>query len=287
MTYAPESLLDLRAYLQPKTGLSAGNLGIVGDTAHADRGTSYHLGRDQLTSDAYSRQTARDRAGLTNAASAMDIGNHPDLRRLSKALVAACQRDAVGTRDIREVIYSPDGTAVLRWDRERGFASKPWPMLDTPLNNTHRWHTHISWYRDSEKRDKLAVFRPLYIATPDTSTGDDVKFIQASGLLAAPSDKLLRLPIDTPLYGFDGSSVTKTASARDWPFVGLADASGSQRVILVNTDNVYDDSVTRPTLLVAKTGTLVDAPVVSEPTPETHTVTLTVDGQSVYSETLA
>lgn len=159
MTFSPPKLLELRAFLAPHTGLSAGNLGIVGDTAHAKRGVSYHLGRDQLTADAYSRKTARDRGGLTNAASAMDIGNHKDLRRMSLDLVAACRENAPGTSDIREVIYSPDGKKVLRWDRERGFDSKP---KRGEADDSHLFHTHVSWYRDSEGSDKLRVFKPLY-----------------------------------------------------------------------------------------------------------------------------
>lgn len=176
MTYAPARILEVRHFLAPLTGLPATSLGIVGDVAHAERGTSYHLGRDQLTSDAYSRQTARDRAGLTNAASALDIGNFPGLRALSLELVKACQRDAVGTRDIREIIYSPDGTIVLRWDRERGFASQPQLMPSTALNNSHRFHTHISWYRDSEKRDKVAVFRAV-VAGDTAGQEDDVPLV--------------------------------------------------------------------------------------------------------------
>ena len=125
---------------------------------------------------------------------------------------------------------------------------------------------------------------------PARQETDDVKFIQASGLAAAPSDKLLRLPAGTPLYGFDGAQVTTTASARDWPYVGLVDAHGGQYVILAGTGRVYDDGVTRPTLLVAKTGTLVDAPVpepitVEVPAPPVS-YTVTVGGKPVGSVTL-
>jgi len=159
MTFSPPTLIELRAFLAPHTGLSAGNLGIVGDTAHKKRGVSYHLGRDNLTQDAYSRKSTRDRLGLTNAASAMDIGNHPDLRRLSVDLVAACRADAPGTDDIREVIYSPDGKKVLRWDRERGFDSKP---RRGEADDSHLFHTHVSWYRSSEGSRKVGVFAALY-----------------------------------------------------------------------------------------------------------------------------
>jgi hypothetical protein len=197
VTYAPASLLELRAFLTPLTGLSAGNLGIVGDAAHAGRGVSYHLGRDQLTEDAYSRQTARDRAGLTNAASAMDIGNHADLRRLSIALVATARANAPGTADIREIIYTPDGQNVLRWDRERGAASAP---RAGEADDSHLWHTHISWYRDGERRGKIGVFAPLY---GDTTGDDDMPLIpfeldatEVGGLITVKADGASVVTVD-------------------------------------------------------------------------------------------
>ena len=167
MTFPPPTLLELQAFLKPLTGLPAISLGIVGDTSHKNGGTSYHLGREHLKASAYSRQTKRDKDGLSSAASAIDIGNHKDLRRLSKALVAACQANAPGTSDIREVIYTPDGKNVFRWDRERGHASAPVKSVKvkgkwTQGDRTHLFHTHVSWYRDSEKRSKLLVFKPLY-----------------------------------------------------------------------------------------------------------------------------
>jgi hypothetical protein len=159
MSFSPPTLIELQVFLAPRTGLSAGNLGIVGDAAHIARGVSYHLGRDHLKEGAYSRKSTRDRGGLTNAASALDIGNHPDLRRLSVDLVAACRADAPGTDDIREVIYSPDGKKVLRWDRERGFDSKP---RRGEADDSHLFHTHVSWYRNSEGSRKVGVFAALY-----------------------------------------------------------------------------------------------------------------------------
>src|SRR3989337_3473133 len=69
--YNPASLRALGAFW---TGQGGVNLGVVGDTAHAAKGYSYHLGADQLAATAYSTKTARDRAGLSNAASAIDLG---------------------------------------------------------------------------------------------------------------------------------------------------------------------------------------------------------------------
>lgn len=157
MTFAPPTLVDLAEFWTANGGV---NLGIVGDAAHTAGGTSYHLGRDDLRPDAYSIRTARDKAGLSNAASAIDLGRFNgsllQLRDFSKWLVGEGQRNAPGTRDIREIIYSDDGSRVLRWDRERGFASAP---QTGEADNSHLTHTHISYYRDSEMRDKRNAFR--------------------------------------------------------------------------------------------------------------------------------
>lgn len=165
MTYAPGTLLALRTYLVPKTGLSLVSLGIVGDAAHARR-ASYHNGWDRVlahhrtAATDYSIRTARDRAyPRTNAAMAIDIGNFRNLRQLSASIVEQARRNAPGTRDMREIIYSPDGRTVLRWDRERGFDSAP---KTGEADNSHLYHTHISYYRDSERREKLTPFRRYF-----------------------------------------------------------------------------------------------------------------------------
>jgi len=160
MTYAPPALIELGRYWVRHGGV---NLGVVGDAAHQRKGTSYHLGRSVLADDAYSRKTARDRAGLTDAASAIDLGklngNLGQLRTFSKWFVARCRTNAPGTQDVREFIYSPDGRTVLRWDRERGVNSAP---RTGEANNSHLAHSHISFYRDSEKRSKVGLFRPYF-----------------------------------------------------------------------------------------------------------------------------
>jgi hypothetical protein len=169
MSYAPASLTALRDYLKGLTGLPAVSLGIVGNAAHV-RG--YHLGRDRIYAASgagaadYSVRTPRDRSGLSNAAMAMDIGafsSHGGLRHMSTALVARCRRGTADTRDIREVIYSPDGVQVLRWDRERGITSTPRPG---EADNSHRTHTHVSWYRDSEARAKVPAFAAILSPVP-------------------------------------------------------------------------------------------------------------------------
>jgi len=172
MTFAPPTIRTLAAYWVAQGGV---NLGIVGDTAHLAKGTSYHLGKSNLLVGAYSARTARDKAGLTEAASALDLGRLGGsllaLRQFSLWFAKRCQANAAGTRDVREVIFALDGTHVVGWSREAGVNSA---FISNYGDSSHLTHTHISFYRDSEFRSKLALFTPYpgFIAVPDTSTGD-------------------------------------------------------------------------------------------------------------------
>jgi hypothetical protein len=160
MTYAPDDLLATRRYLLATLDMHPGNVaadldpnevGIVGDPAHA-AGGGYHEGDDdlarvgRLASDYSKRESARDRPG-SNAASALDIGQFAHgaltLPALSVALVHACEAGDPRTRDVREVIYSPDGKVVHRFDA-LGIRSSG--------DDSHLFHTHLSFFRDSEGR---------------------------------------------------------------------------------------------------------------------------------------
>lgn len=163
MSYEPSTLLAVRSYLQPRTGLPAVSLGIVGAAGVTG---GYHLGWDRLQrhrgrGDYSVRESPRD-ANPTNAAMAIDIGQFNQqgktLRELSRWLVAESRAGAPDTRDIREIIYSPDGRVVRRWDR-LGIRSSG--------DDSHLTHTHISYFRDSERRGKLGPFRRYF-------EGDDV-----------------------------------------------------------------------------------------------------------------
>lgn len=158
MTYAPKTLTDLGRFYSEQGGV---NLGIVGDANHV---TGYHCGRDRIYSAAgqgdkdYSVQHPRDKAGLSGAASAIDLGklngNYQRLYDFSRWLVSQCQSGAPGTRDIREIIYSPDGQKVQRYSGIDGEIHTG----DGNGDDSHRFHTHISYFRDSEQRDKVPVF---------------------------------------------------------------------------------------------------------------------------------
>lgn len=190
MTFAPATIQETRRLkikhldLHPTShaypnDLDPDEVGIVGDTAHAQKGTSYHLGKDQLTSTAYSRRTARDKAGLSNAASAEDVGYFKvttplgafDLKHYTAWLFAECRKSAPDTLDLREVIGTVDGKTVLRWDAERGRSSAP---KAGEADSSHLTHTHKSWYRDSEFRDgSKAKLDERYLREIGAIQGDD------------------------------------------------------------------------------------------------------------------
>ncbi|MFG2054761.1 hypothetical protein ACGFI9_12090 [Micromonospora sp. NPDC048930] len=174
MTRAPANLLAARRLLLDHldihenstaypTDLDPAEVGIVGDASH--RG-GYHCGEDRVDSDDYSvDESQRDRDGLCDFASALDVGYFRvttpkgsfDLPHYSRWLVAQCAAGTPDTRDIREVIYSPDGKVVRRWDR-LGIRSSG--------DSSHLGHTHESYFRDATKagRDLTAVKR-RYLTT--------------------------------------------------------------------------------------------------------------------------
>jgi hypothetical protein len=168
----------VRQYLLKAVNLSGDSVGIVGDPAHASTG-GYHEGNDdlarvgRLTADYSKRESARDRPG-TNSASALDIGDFSHhgltLRALTLNLVVACQYGDPRTRDIREIIYTPDGSSVRRWDR---LGIRP------TGDSSHLYHTHLSFFRDSEGRR----------AAPDNVLGPLVEIIEGGPTMASVWDE--------------------------------------------------------------------------------------------------
>ena len=164
MTFAPASIQEARQLLAEHLDLHPGHvpadlrlgeIGIVGNPDHED---GYHLGKDRLPNRSYSvDESVRDKRGLSNAAAALDIGSFAitvagqdhNLRTFSAWLVKQCKAGTEDTQDIREVIYSLDGDEVKRWDRLR---------KRTSGDISHRTHTHVSYFRDSENRDKTALY---------------------------------------------------------------------------------------------------------------------------------
>lgn len=184
MTFAPITIRELRAVLKGEDAdLSDVELGIVGGPSHIATGTSYHLGRDQLimSKNPYSARHPRDVAGLSNASSALDVDDDLDeLRPMSAWIVAECQKRAPDTLDFAEIIFSPNGVDVYRWDADTNTV-RPSTQI------SHRTHSHFAWRRDSEFRNKTAVFKRFFARGGDdmlvlVKAQNDTKVYLADGL---------------------------------------------------------------------------------------------------------
>jgi hypothetical protein len=151
LTYAPDDLKAVQTYCRNVTGQSWESLGIIHSTP---QGGGYHEGRDLLAAagrapggfatDYSWVEAARDLNGLDDAGSAFDLGGgFARFREITLGIVSACERGDPRTNDVREVIYTPDGYSVRRWDRLGRRDSG---------DDSHLYHTHISFFRDSEGR---------------------------------------------------------------------------------------------------------------------------------------
>lgn len=221
MTYAPDTLQELAAYWTAHGGES---LGIVGNARHR---VGYHLGRDRIFDGPtgpgigardYSVELERDRAGLTNGAAAIDFGeldgSLDGLRQFSRWLVARCLVDPETRADIREVIYTPDGATVQR------YSSVDNAIHTGPGNgdDSHLRHTHVSYYRDSEARDKIAAIRPYFeevsMIVPMQLAHVRVANTAGAHLFSGP-DVDTELPTVLPL----GSVWRKYGGVTGWQFI--------------------------------------------------------------------
>ncbi|MGW1059364.1 hypothetical protein [Micromonospora rubida] len=215
MTRAPETLLDVRRLLLTHLGphgLAPVAVGVVGDPAH--RG-GYHCGSDRVVSGDYSVvESTRDRAGLTLDASALDVGQFSvrsvgrthDLRSFSAWCVGQCDDGAPDTLDIREIIYSPDGRTVRRWDR-LGRRSTG--------DSSHLWHTHFSYFRDATRRDQTPLIR-RYLTTIGLLGDSDVSADQVFEH-QIPNDVLKgkKVPFETYVRSFNNSLSRLEATTRE------------------------------------------------------------------------
>lgn len=252
MTAAPAPLLAARAFIIESLGVPGASVGIVGDGPHARTGSSYHLGRSQLRPDSYSIvESSRDGRGLSEAAAALDVGEFTKrvggtthtLRTFSAWLVAQCKAGTPDTGDIREVIYSLDGKTVRRWDRLG---------RRTSGDSSHTFHTHISYFRDSESRDKTALFR-RYLAeieeddvaaatdmitlTKDTAAaiGDGTKYKEGDKLSLAT---LVQLNLIYSSRGNKGTAAIKAAIETQGDDLDEAELAG--RIVAAIPDGIAE-----------------------------------------------
>lgn len=157
-SYVTPALSEVREYLKPWTGLDNFGLGILNSETDA----SYHHGwsqRDTDGSDYSWDESSRDWSWKTNAGRALDVGSFDRLRELSLWMVEQCEanrRDPTVNRDcedIREIIYSPDGKTVKRWDRLG---------IRNTGDSSHKTHSHFSWFADAEHKSKVGPFRRFF-----------------------------------------------------------------------------------------------------------------------------
>jgi hypothetical protein len=158
MSNAPEDLRTVRKIVMSLTGITnVTAVGITGDANHVD---GYHLGRDRLkalgklATDFSVVQFARDMAGLTNSASALDIslewakakGGRDAATAFSNLMVADLRAGTPGSEVLRAINLSLDGTKAKRSrvDRRVGLAKT------RPSTDTVDTHTHFEFFRDTE-----------------------------------------------------------------------------------------------------------------------------------------
>ena len=281
MSLAPGSLLDLQAYWVSQGGVS---LGIVGNAVHCK---GYHLGKDRIYGSCacrpknicvpgladrdYSVMTARDKRGLSNAASAIDLGrlggSLRNLYKFSEWLVEQCQANADGTSDLREVIYSPDGTSVLRWDRERGYWSAPRPG---EADASHLTHTHLSYYRDSENRDKRPLFARFFEEGP--MPGDYVIY---------PERRTGTVKAGTEFFN-DWALTLRRGKFSKEATVTVDGYRAQSYAIAVNTGQGWADGKLRPTRVFVAQANITGL-TVAPPADEKHRITLSIDDKPAYT----
>lgn len=191
MTYVPARMLELQRYMQRQTGLPLSSLGVYPDESH-DGG--YHCGWDRRRirngqlSDYSWQESSRDFSHKTDAARAFDCGRFDRLRELSVWMVGECERGALDTRDIRSIIYSPDGISVLRWDRLK---------LHAGGSVSHRTHTHFSFFADAETHDKVSPFRRFFEGGGMPTEGERNQSYMIQNGLVGVEEPVLHIPAES------------------------------------------------------------------------------------------
>lgn len=230
MTRAPDNIKAVRGLLLThlnvdqdavrSADLEPAEVGIVGDPNHTG---GYHCGSDRVVPNDYSVvESDRDRAGLTEDASALDVGlfsvqsggRTHNLQTFSTWCVAQCVAGAPDTRDIREIIYSPDGTVVRRWDRLK---------RRTSGDSSHLFHTHFSFHRDAVKagRDLTPLFRRYLEAIGLIESEDDM---DAAGFIKILQDPTVAAFFRAAPWQYAGSPMPTGLSA-GWTLAGAHQAA--------------------------------------------------------------
>jgi hypothetical protein len=223
VTIAPDDLKAVQTYVHNVTGQDWNSLGII----HTQpEGGGYHEGQDLLavanrapgpqyaytdysygdaravSSNGIGRDLANGTtlAGVPNAGSAFDLGHgFSNPIAFNNWIVGRAKAGDPRCRDIREIIYTPDGSVVRRWDATGRQANSG--------DSSHLSHTHFSFFRDSHgRRDKDDNFMGLL-----------KEFFQ--GITAPPAstqeDEDMGFTRDIPVTGFDSVCVNPVLDGID------------------------------------------------------------------------
>lgn len=132
---------------------------------HAGKAEIFGPGGDGLRD--YSVRAKRNRAGLSNASSAMDvtIRGPQNLKRQREFTAFMVAEAKAGRADLFEIIGPNAEGKAAYWSKKNGWnevlgwqTKKGW----VPVDPSHTWHTHFSFWRDTEFSDRAAMFRPLW-----------------------------------------------------------------------------------------------------------------------------
>lgn len=190
MSIAPDSLKECRRYLVEQTAKPPENFSIR--SARSARG--YHAGKSQIFGPNgrgwrdYSVRHPRDKAGLSEASSAIDIKLPVrQLKALVQYLVAGA-RD--GSLDIFEIIGPDTDGKANYWSIFTGWM--PRPRL---ASADHEWHIHLAYPRDTEFADRVYVFHGYYEPLPmlPLEEADDLQAPDADTEIEALSEQLAEL----------------------------------------------------------------------------------------------
>lgn len=176
-TTIPADLASHRKRMMAKTGLAGNAYGIAPDEDHKQSG-GYHCGQKDLTdigryhppatanvgsrTEDYSVRQLRDRGVGGNSACAEDLnllwpnGGKAAAIRFNNLLVRQLQAGDPALSALREVNFTPDGTARKRWD---ALHPTDGPNGDGVINSTDNAddHTHIGFWRNTANTPERAA----------------------------------------------------------------------------------------------------------------------------------
>lgn len=192
-TTAPSALWGVYGLIAPHLK-SEEISGIVGDAKH---GSGYHLSPQDLRARGlgksdYSLQAPADKRGKDDQAAGIDIKlNDAEMKLVTQRLRAACEANDARVECVREFIGCLDRVSVCGYNRYAtgsGSRSRVGWVASGFSDTSHRWHIHISCFRDTvNDRNAMAGLAELICGLPagalgwkaDGSGGAKPKYLEA------------------------------------------------------------------------------------------------------------